>query len=98
MPIRLKLQIDAIAGLEGLSSTSRAFMDWRRQTEEVLGGLFGPKSAQAEAFAAIYFTPVFLTCRMSDDAFDQAYENGLREARALLLSFLKSGQGKSQSS
>ena len=79
-------QIRAIDGLAGTSSVSGEFIRWRRQTEEVLKALCGEDSSEVQAFNAIYFTPVFLTCRMGDKAFDEAHRDGLDEARGFLLS------------
>ncbi|NPV06176.1 MAG: hypothetical protein HPY67_15790 [Syntrophaceae bacterium] len=83
---KLEEQIRAIDGLAGTSSVSGEFVRWRGQTEGVLKALCGENSSEVQAFNAIYFTPVFLTCRMGDEAFDEAYRNGLEEARAFLLS------------
>jgi hypothetical protein len=78
-------------GLEGLaqcSSTSREFTAWRQETEKTLRALFGKDSAEVQEFNTIYYTPIFLTCRMGDEAFEEAYRNGLEEARIFLLSLM----------
>jgi len=85
----IKLQIGAIDGLHGKSSVSAEFATWRVQTEEILNALFGKHSAEVQEFNAIYYTPVFLTCCMGDEAFDEAFRGGLAEARLLLLSLLE---------
>jgi hypothetical protein len=85
---KLQRQIDAIEKLGKASSASPEFMTWRRETEDVLKKLFGEDSAEVQDFNSIYFTPVFLTCRMGDEAFDEAYRNGLEEARVFLLSLI----------
>ena len=82
----LRKQIDAIEGLKGKSAASGEFVRWRRQTEDALKALYGKESDEVQDFNAIYYSPVFLTCRMGDEAFDEAYRNGLEEARNLLLS------------
>ena len=82
----LEGRIKAIDGLSGTSSVSGDFVRWRRQTEATLKALYGEDSAEVQAFNAIYFTPVFLSCRMGDGAFDEAYRKGLEEARDFLLS------------
>ena len=64
--------------------SSGEFLLWRKQTEEALKALYGDESAEVREFTSIYYTPVFLTCRMGDDAFDEAYRNGLDEARTFL--------------
>ena len=69
--------------------SSGEFLLWRKQTEEALKALYGDESAEVREFTSIYYTPVFLTCRMGDDAFDEAYRNGLDEAGRFLQACLK---------
>lgn len=82
----IKKKIAAIDGMKRKSAASREFVNWRKETEALLGEIFGQDSAEVQDFNAIYYTPVFLTCRMSDEAFDEAFRNGLEEARVFLLS------------
>jgi len=89
MRIKLQPQIDAIEKLGKESSASQEFMTWRRETEDVLKELFGENSAEAQEFNAIYYSPVFLSCRMGDEAFDEAFRCGLAESRLLLLSLVE---------
>jgi len=83
---KLQSQIDAIEKLRRTSSASQEFMTWRRETEEILKTLFGADSAAIEDFNVIYYTPIFLTCRMVDEDFEEAFRNGLEEARDYLMS------------
>ncbi len=76
-------------GLNEKSAVSAEFSTWRVQTEETLKALFGDNSAEVQEFNAIYYTPIFLTCCMGDEAFDEAFRGGLAEARLLLLSLLE---------
>jgi len=85
----IKFQIDAIDGLHGKSAVSVEFAEWRKRTEETLNALFGKDSAEVQEFNAVYYTPVFLTCCMGDEDFDEAFRGGLAEARLLLLSLLE---------
>ena len=85
----IERQIVAMESLKGKSSVSAEFATWRVQTEEILNALFGKDSAEVQEFNAIYYTPVFLTCCMGDEAFDEAFRSGLAEARLLLLSLLE---------
>lgn len=85
----LERQIAAIGALKGKSAASGECGQWRRQTEDILKAFFGENSAEVQEFNAIYYTPVFLTCCMGDEAFDEAFRCGLAEARLLLLSLLK---------
>jgi len=85
---RLKIQIEAIAAIANLPPCSPEFRAWRKRTEETLEVLFSRDSSNVQDFNAIYYTPVFLTCRMGDEAFDEAYRNGLEEARVFLLSVM----------
>jgi hypothetical protein len=80
----IEIQLDAIDELCGKSAASGEFGQWRKQTEDILKALFGEDSAEVQEFNAIYYTPVFLTCCMGDEAFDEAFRNGLEEARAFL--------------
>ena len=89
MKKELERQIVAIGELKGKSAVSVDFSMWRRQTENILKALFGENSAEVQDFNAIYYTPVFLTCCMGDEAFDEAFRGGLAEARLLLLSLLE---------
>ena len=82
----LKYQIDEIDGLKGKTAASGEFVRWRKRTEETLKALYGDESAEVQDFNAIYYSPVFLTCRMGDEAFHEAYRNGLEDARRLLCS------------
>ena len=86
---KLKKQIDAIGELKDQTVATRGFVRWRKQTEETLKALYGDESAEVREFTSIYYTPVFLTCRMGDDAFDEAYRNGLDEAGRFLQACLK---------
>jgi hypothetical protein len=83
---KLQSQIDAIEKLRKASSASQEFTTWRCETEEILKTLFGEESAAVEDFNVIYYTPIFLTCRMGDETFEEAYQNGLEEVRVFLLS------------
>ena len=76
-------------GLNGKSAASVEFAEWRKRTEETLNALFGKDSAEVQDFNAIYYTPVFLTCCMGDEAFDEAFRGGLAEARVFLLSLME---------
>jgi hypothetical protein len=82
-------QIVAMEGLNEKSAVSAEFSTWRVQTEETLNAIFGKDSPEVQEFNAIYYTPVFLTCCMGDEAFDEAFRGGLAESRFLLLSLLE---------
>jgi hypothetical protein len=85
----IERQIVAMEGLNEKSAASVEFAEWRKRTEETLKALFGKNSGEVQEFNTIYYTPVFLTCCMGDEAFDEAFRGGLAEARLLLLSLLK---------
>lgn len=85
----IERQIVAMKGLNEKSAASVEFAEWRKRTEETLKALFGENSAAVQEFNAIYYTPVFLTCCMGDEAFDEAFRGGLAESRLLLLSLLE---------
>ena len=90
MTEKLKNQIASIDDLkEKASSASPEFVSWRKETEALLVEIFGADATEVQDFNAIYFTPVFLTCRMGDEAFDEALQKGLEEARAYLQSLME---------
>jgi hypothetical protein len=86
--IKLKAQIEVVEKLRTASPVSPKFAAWRKKTEALLAEIFGADSIEVQDFNAIYFTPVFLTCRMGDEAFDEAFQKGLGEARVYLQSLL----------
>jgi hypothetical protein len=92
----IKFQIDAIEGLRGRSAASGEFGKWQRETEEILKALYGEDSDEVQEFNAVYYTPVFLTCRMGDEAFEEAFLNGLEEAEVILKSAMSKIKQRSQ--
>ena len=84
MVARLEKHINELDRIGQGNCSSREFILWRRQTEETLKALYGEESPEVQDFNAIYYSPVFLTCRMGDKAFEEAYRNGLEEARRFL--------------
>jgi len=57
-------------------------------TEELLMQAFG-NGRELESFNAIFYTPLFLSCRMNDSTFTEAFRKGLQEARMLLEGILR---------
>jgi hypothetical protein len=82
LAIQLKAQIGT---MDALKKSSPAFMAWRKETEEVLRGIFGEDSPEVLDFSEIYYTPIFLSCRMDDEAFEDAFRKGIEEAKDLLI-------------
>jgi hypothetical protein len=80
---RIKEKMNEIDGLTALQPCSPQFNSWRRSTEDLIRSCFG-NGKELESFNAIFYTPLFLSCRMNDSAFTEAYRKGLEEARALL--------------
>jgi hypothetical protein len=76
--------IRRIEGLRSLSPYAAAFREWHASVECLLAGVWGQNGRPAEDFRAILYTPLFLSCRSGDTAFDEAYREGLREAATLL--------------
>jgi len=77
-------QIRVIEALQSLSPYAEAFGEWHAATERLLASAWGEHGRPAEDFRAILYTPLFLSCRSGDTAFDEAYREGLREAEKLL--------------
>ena len=73
-----------IESLKSKPASSPEFLSWRKDTEELLNEIFGVESAEAREFNSIYYTPLFLTCRMGDEAFAEACREGLEKAERLL--------------
>jgi|GEM_PF-491821 hypothetical protein len=86
---RLEKHVNELDRIGQGNCSSREFILWRRQTEATLKALYGEESTEVQDFNAIYYAPVFLTCRMGDEAFEEAYRNGLEEARRLLHACMK---------
>lgn len=84
LTIRLKKQIDKIDALKKGSPVSPDFLTWRKETEEVLKGLFEEDSPEVRDFSEIYYTPIFLSCRMDDETFEDAFRKGIEDAGDLL--------------
>ena len=83
--IRLNKQIDHIDSLESKTPYSPEFRKWHGETENLIDEFFDDETQYVDDFNAIYFTPLFLSCRTNDSTFHEAYLGGLREARHLLL-------------
>ncbi|MEN6464785.1 MAG: hypothetical protein ABFD62_06360 [Syntrophaceae bacterium] len=83
---QIAAKIEEINGLAGLQPCSPAFNLWRKSTGDLILQIFG-EGRELESFNAIFYTPLFLSCRMNDSAFTEAYRKGLEEARALLAGF-----------
>jgi hypothetical protein len=84
---RLNTLIDHIDVLESKTPYSPEFMKWHGDAENLIEELFVDRRHYVDDFNAIYFTPLFLSCRTDDSAFQDAYHGGLDEARRFL-SFL----------
>lgn len=79
-----------IEALKDKPPFSTEFTAWRRGTESLIEKLFGPESTALEEFRAIHYTPIFLACRMGDEAFNEAYREGLEQARKMIVSGIDS--------
>jgi hypothetical protein len=88
LAIQLKEQIESMDVLRKLSPASPEFMTWRKETEELLRGLWGDDSPEVRDFGEIYYTPIFLSCRMDDAVFEDAFRKGIEEAGDLLIRLL----------
>jgi len=66
------------------------FHRWRRETEAMVVRIFGEGSDQVRDFMAIYYNPNFLSCRTGDADFEEAYREGLEQARRMIVSWIDS--------
>jgi len=80
---QISAKMTEIDGLAALQPCSPQFNSWRRLTEDLIRSRFGD-GKELESFNAIFYSPLFLSCRMGDAVFAEAYRKGLEEARALL--------------
>ncbi len=71
-------------------SYSSEFLRWRQATEVLLGRIFGEGSDQVRNFMAIYYNPLFVTCRTGDADFEDAYRDGIEQARKMIVSWMES--------
>jgi hypothetical protein len=79
-----------VEGLKEKPSYSPEFLRWRQATEMLLGRISGEGSDQVRNFMAIYYNPLFLTCRTGDADFEDAYRDGIEQARKLIVSWIES--------
>jgi hypothetical protein len=79
-----------IEALKEKSSYSPEFLRWRRETEAMIERLFGKKSDEVQNFTAIYYNPLFLSCRTGEADFEEAYREGLEQARKMIVSWIES--------
>jgi hypothetical protein len=82
-------RIRAISVLRPLSPYAEEFREWRTSVECLLAEFWGENGRPVEDFRAILYTPLFLSCRTGDAAFDETYREGLREAETLLRGLLE---------
>ncbi len=73
-----------IREMKGESAYSPAFKEWRQGVESILIALYGPEGDPLVRFRAIPSTPLYLTCRIDDNVFQEAFLEGLEEARILI--------------
>ncbi|HAJ27927.1 MAG TPA: hypothetical protein DCG53_11920 [Syntrophus sp. (in: bacteria)] len=86
---RLQSQLAQIDNVRKVSFYSPDFQSWYKQTGELIESIYGKNSHPCEAFQAVLFTPLFLSCRCGDTVFTEAYEQGMEEVRSLLASCLR---------
>lgn len=85
----LESRYHEIPELKKLSAYSPAFKAWRSEVEALLSALYGTRGDPAERFRAILSTPLFLSCRMDDGAFQDAFLEGLEDSRILIAEILE---------
>ena len=69
---------------------SSEFHRWRRETEAMVGRIFGEGSDQDRDFKAIYYNPIVISCRTGDADIEVAYREGLEQARKMIVSWIDS--------
>ncbi len=79
-----------IEALKEKPSYSPEFLLWRQETEAMIERLFGKESNEAQNFKAIHYNPFFLSCRTSETDIEDAYQEGMEEARKMIVSWMES--------
>jgi len=84
----LRKQIGEIDRLQKLERFSTSFEQWQRDTEVVIGKVFGESSKQVRDFGEIHYSLMAFTDATPDSRFQEAYVSGLNSARAVLQSLV----------
>lgn len=85
----IQKQIDRIDPLKILPRNSAPFKGWHRHTRAVLIRLFGEDSYQIEDFNRINYSLAASNPYTPQSRFDEAFTDGLDEAKMVLLSFIE---------
>jgi hypothetical protein len=80
----LQDQIDDISRLANISRKNDELMPWREKTLSILRLLFGEPSVELERFQRVHFQPRSYYHGMPESDYQNGYERGLREAKAIL--------------
>lgn len=95
---RLQRQIACVEELTRRPSGSPEFRKWHRDTEVLIGKVFGEGTRHSKDFSRIHYTLLGFTTSTPESAFEEAYRDGLESARAVLESFVQElgdfGDGK----
>ncbi|NEK38597.1 hypothetical protein [Rhizobium leguminosarum] len=84
----LTRQREAGKALNGLSVSGPEFTKWHRDTEIAIERIFGPQSRNLADFRDVNYSLGFFTTSTPDSEFTIAYQNGLRNAAAVLSSMI----------
>ena len=85
---RLQKVLDEIPKLKGLPPHSPKFEKWHRDTKTVIIKTFGDNSSQLNDFIDIPYSPMVMYAGTDDPEYQQAYNEGLESACAILESMI----------
>jgi hypothetical protein len=85
---KLHQQIEVIPKLKKQVSFSPEFTKWRRDTQVLIQKIFGEGTRHTKDFDNINFSLVVLSNRTPNSAIQEAYEDGLDDAKSIIQSFI----------
>jgi hypothetical protein len=85
---KLQQQIEEIPKLKQQVSFSPYFKKWRRDTQVLIQKIFGEGTRHTKDFDNINFSLVVVSNRTPNSAFQEAYQDGLDDAKSILQSFI----------
>jgi hypothetical protein len=85
----LNKQIDRIKGLSGIKRFSPKFSGWKLYTKTVIQKIFGKESEHVSEFEYISYSLGAFMSDTPESEFQEAYEDGLKNAHQFLLSMIE---------
>ncbi|HQR16550.1 MAG TPA: hypothetical protein PLZ37_18475 [Nitrospira sp.] len=86
---KLQRQMKAVDAIPLSPSFSPEFKRWKRNTEVAIENIFGNESRHLKDFDDIRFNLGFVCTGMPDSVFDEAFRDGMIDAKAILSSLIQ---------